>query len=353
MVLKTEVCRFSGLKIYPGHGMRLTKMDSQTYLFLNAKCKRLFNLRLRPAKLAWTTQYRKAHKKVRTRRTIRLRRARCALSRDVDVVSRVDARRRTARPLGKSHRSRVLGFFGHSARTGLGRTRETSRHTPRLPAPIGAAIDARARPRVGTVATRRPGDVASDSREARKIGFAACRHEGDATRFAGFRVETPNDGARKKKRANPKRVAHPFEPSIVKNKTGPNDRDRAQEEALGEDQQPLDRRRVSGGYPEEARGEVGCARRRARRRAARDQGAPAQGEGRQEGQEVMTVCETSHVMRERWRVRRLDCRRDDDDVTMTMIRFNRVRFADAKTGTPKTFVFRPRPRRRRSCRRGS
>ena len=144
MVLKTEVCRFSGLKIYPGHGMRLTKMDSQTYLFLNAKCKRLFNLRLRPAKLAWTTQYRKAHKKVRTRRTMRLRRARCALSRDVDVVSRVDARRRTARPLGKSHRSRVLGFFCHSARTGLGRTRETCRHTPRLPAPIGAAIDARA-----------------------------------------------------------------------------------------------------------------------------------------------------------------------------------------------------------------
>ena len=177
MVLKTEVCRFSGLKIYPGHGMRLTKMDSQTYLFLNAKCKRLFNLRLRPAKLAWTTQYRKAHKKVRTRRTMRLRRARCALSRDVDVVSRVDARRRTARPLGKSHRSRVLGFFGHSARTGLGRTRETSRHTPRLPAPIGAAIDARAGPRVGTVATRRPGDVASDSREARKIGFAAGRQK--------------------------------------------------------------------------------------------------------------------------------------------------------------------------------
>ncbi len=58
MVLKTEVCRFSGLKIYPGHGTRLTKMDSQTYLFLNAKCKRLFNLRLRPAKPAWTTQYR-------------------------------------------------------------------------------------------------------------------------------------------------------------------------------------------------------------------------------------------------------------------------------------------------------
>ena len=79
MVLKTEVCRFSGLKIYPGHGMRLTKMDSQTYLFLNAKCKRLFNQRLKPAKLAWTTQYRKAHKKVRRdagRRERRVGRAR-------------------------------------------------------------------------------------------------------------------------------------------------------------------------------------------------------------------------------------------------------------------------------------
>jgi large subunit ribosomal protein L24e len=213
MVLKTEVCRFSGLKIYPGHGMRLTKMDSQTYLFLSAKCKRLFNLRLRPAKLAWTTQYRKAHKKVRTRRTMWLRRARCALSRDVDVVSRVDARRRTARPLGKSHRSRVLGFFGHSARTGLGRhAGETSRHTPHLPAPIGAAIDARARPCVGTLTTRRPGDVASDPREARKIGFAPGRHEGDATghrrrlRFAGFpRVNAERLflfwAVRKKKRA--------------------------------------------------------------------------------------------------------------------------------------------------------
>jgi hypothetical protein len=29
---------------------------------------------------------------------------------------------------------------------------------------------------------------------------------------------------------------------------------------------------------------------------------------------VMTACETSRVMRERWRVRRLDCR----DVTMMM-----------------------------------
>jgi len=66
MVLKTEKCSFSGLRVYPGHGMRLTKTDSTTFLFLNAKCKRLAAQKKKPAKLAWTVAYRKAHKKVRT-----------------------------------------------------------------------------------------------------------------------------------------------------------------------------------------------------------------------------------------------------------------------------------------------
>ena len=35
------------------------------FLFLNAKCKRLFNNKLKASKLAWTALYRKAHKKVR------------------------------------------------------------------------------------------------------------------------------------------------------------------------------------------------------------------------------------------------------------------------------------------------
>merc|ERR1719230_8097 len=63
MVLKTETCRYSGLKIYTGHGMKYIRGDSQTFLFLNAKCKSLFNQRKKPSKLAWTFQYRKAHKK--------------------------------------------------------------------------------------------------------------------------------------------------------------------------------------------------------------------------------------------------------------------------------------------------
>jgi large subunit ribosomal protein L24e len=43
--------------------MLFIRTDNQQYQFLNKKCKSLYHNRLRPAKLAWTTTYRKAHKK--------------------------------------------------------------------------------------------------------------------------------------------------------------------------------------------------------------------------------------------------------------------------------------------------
>ncbi|KMZ73829.1 60S ribosomal protein L24 [Zostera marina] len=63
MVLKTELCRFSGAKIYPGRGIRFVRSDSQVFLFVNSKCKHYFHNRLRPAKLTWTAMFRKQHKK--------------------------------------------------------------------------------------------------------------------------------------------------------------------------------------------------------------------------------------------------------------------------------------------------
>ncbi|KAG2453190.1 hypothetical protein HYH02_002514 [Chlamydomonas schloesseri] len=63
MVLKTNTCRFSGLRIYPGKGLLFIRTDGQHYMFLNKKCKSYYHNRLRPAKLAWTVIYRKQHKK--------------------------------------------------------------------------------------------------------------------------------------------------------------------------------------------------------------------------------------------------------------------------------------------------
>mmetsp|Transcript_30942 Transcript_30942/g.30589 ORF Transcript_30942/g.30589 Transcript_30942/m.30589 type:complete len:153 (+) Transcript_30942:33-491(+) len=101
MVLKTTVCRFSGLRIYPGKGILFVRVDSQQYLFLNKKCKSLYHNRLRPAKLAWTVAYRKQHKKDQVsevqrkkRRTLNKAAARSIVGVSLEVINK----RRTEKP---------------------------------------------------------------------------------------------------------------------------------------------------------------------------------------------------------------------------------------------------------------
>ncbi|XP_022878963.1 60S ribosomal protein L24-2-like [Olea europaea var. sylvestris] len=74
MVLKTELCRFSGAKIYPGKGIKFIRSDSQVFHFANSKRKRYFHNRLRPAKLTWTAVYRKQHKKDIAAETVKKKR---------------------------------------------------------------------------------------------------------------------------------------------------------------------------------------------------------------------------------------------------------------------------------------
>mmetsp|Transcript_54159 Transcript_54159/g.107575 ORF Transcript_54159/g.107575 Transcript_54159/m.107575 type:complete len:164 (-) Transcript_54159:248-739(-) len=63
MVIKTETCSFSGLRIYPGHGIFFVRGDSKGFRFISRKVKSLFTQRLNPRKLAWTVLYRRMHKK--------------------------------------------------------------------------------------------------------------------------------------------------------------------------------------------------------------------------------------------------------------------------------------------------
>jgi len=55
-------------------GIKLARTDCQVFLFLNAKCKRLFNNKLKASKLAWTALYRKAHKKDQSTESARRKR---------------------------------------------------------------------------------------------------------------------------------------------------------------------------------------------------------------------------------------------------------------------------------------
>ncbi|KAJ3326939.1 60S ribosomal protein L24 [Blyttiomyces sp. JEL0837] len=80
---RTELCNFSGFKIYPGHGKIYVKADSRSYRLLNGKCESLFLQRLKPSKLDWTIVFRRLHKKDKTeeiakkrsRRTVKAQRA--------------------------------------------------------------------------------------------------------------------------------------------------------------------------------------------------------------------------------------------------------------------------------------
>ncbi|CAN6807615.1 unnamed protein product [Brassica oleracea var. botrytis] len=70
----TELCRFSGQKIYPGRGIRFIRADSQVFLLVNSKCKHYFHNKLKPSKLAWTAMYRKQHKKDAAQEAVKRRR---------------------------------------------------------------------------------------------------------------------------------------------------------------------------------------------------------------------------------------------------------------------------------------
>eukprot|EP00004_Rigifila_ramosa_P027113 TRINITY_DN868_c0_g1_i1.p1 TRINITY_DN868_c0_g1~~TRINITY_DN868_c0_g1_i1.p1 ORF type:complete len:165 (-),score=48.38 TRINITY_DN868_c0_g1_i1:57-551(-) len=80
---KVENCAFSGLKIYPGHGMRFVRSDAKTFIFLNGKCQASFLMKRNPRRINWTLFYRRLHKKGqteevqkrKTRRTAKAQRA--------------------------------------------------------------------------------------------------------------------------------------------------------------------------------------------------------------------------------------------------------------------------------------
>merc|ERR1739848_640206 len=62
-VMRAELCHFSGLKIYHGHGINHCKADGKVIRMISSKTKALFHDRKNPRKLRWTILYRRKHKK--------------------------------------------------------------------------------------------------------------------------------------------------------------------------------------------------------------------------------------------------------------------------------------------------
>eukprot|EP00754_Rhynchopus_humris_P046174 Rhum_TRINITY_DN5681_c0_g1::Rhum_TRINITY_DN5681_c0_g1_i1::g.18019::m.18019/K02896/RP-L24e, RPL24; large subunit ribosomal protein L24e len=77
--MKKDICSFSGLPIWPGHGKRyvpsMVVSTKPVLPFVSAKARALFLKKRNPRKICWTIQYRKTNKKG-TQEEIQRRRAR-------------------------------------------------------------------------------------------------------------------------------------------------------------------------------------------------------------------------------------------------------------------------------------
>merc|ERR1711881_82712 len=62
-IMRTEICQFSGLKIYPGHGKSYVRFDGKKIMLINGKSETLLKNKKNPRKITWTILYRRKHKK--------------------------------------------------------------------------------------------------------------------------------------------------------------------------------------------------------------------------------------------------------------------------------------------------
>ena len=90
MVIKTDPCAFTEMKIYPGRGSKFAAKDGKVHFFVSSKARSLFHQKIKPVKLTWTQASRRFNKKIkvediqkkRTRRTTRVQKAVVGMSLD-------------------------------------------------------------------------------------------------------------------------------------------------------------------------------------------------------------------------------------------------------------------------------
>eukprot|EP00475_Leptophrys_vorax_P042044 TRINITY_DN79361_c0_g1_i1.p1 TRINITY_DN79361_c0_g1~~TRINITY_DN79361_c0_g1_i1.p1 ORF type:complete len:154 (+),score=34.26 TRINITY_DN79361_c0_g1_i1:79-540(+) len=65
MVIKTQSCFFTEMKIYPGHGIQYVRRDGRLLHFGSHRAQKLYHNNKKAARLHWTQAWRKNNKKVR------------------------------------------------------------------------------------------------------------------------------------------------------------------------------------------------------------------------------------------------------------------------------------------------
>ena len=62
IIIRTPICAFSGLKLYPGHGSLYSRSDGKVLNFLNHKCRKYYKNKIKSVKVKWTLLYKRIRK---------------------------------------------------------------------------------------------------------------------------------------------------------------------------------------------------------------------------------------------------------------------------------------------------
>merc|ERR1711904_737821 len=104
MVVKTEICNYSGFRIYPGHGKKFVRSDQKLFTFITAKTEACFLMKRRNLTTKWTVQYRRINKKGSITESDKKRRAKKTTQSKREIVgltAEMLEKKRSARPSQK------------------------------------------------------------------------------------------------------------------------------------------------------------------------------------------------------------------------------------------------------------
>merc|ERR1711893_418971 len=150
--MKIELCSYSGIKIYPGHGKRMVKTDGRVFYFLSKKCERSHAMKRNPRNINWTVLYRRKHKKgqteevikKRTRRTHKFQRAITGAS-----LSEIIAKRNQKPEVRKAQREQAIRAYKEKQKQ-----KETIKKAPKAAAPKQSKPQVKAAKNVAAKAPR-------------------------------------------------------------------------------------------------------------------------------------------------------------------------------------------------------
>merc|ERR1712110_973432 len=104
MVVKTDLCNYSGFRIYPGHGKKFVRSDQKMFTFVTAKAEACFKMKRRNLTTKWTVQYRRINKKGTLEESEKKRRSKKTVVRTREIIGlskETIEKKKAAKPVAK------------------------------------------------------------------------------------------------------------------------------------------------------------------------------------------------------------------------------------------------------------